>query len=212
MRTVLGHTEAPLARYAVAETTLDGVLADGLREAAGTELALSNGFRFSPPIAAGPIREADLWNAHPLVGRLKAGRVTGRQLREFWERELEHVFSTVPARRFGGWLPRPAGMTVRFEAGAPRGERLRDLRIDGAPVANERLYTIVSCDREGDPPDTLCRIPRARDVRRLEVDAHEAVRRFLARHPNLAAPAGGRVVGVDLPPVLRAQLWPPART
>ena len=50
---IIGETKATLMRYNVVETSLDDVLSDALREAAGTEIALSNGFRFSPPTPAG---------------------------------------------------------------------------------------------------------------------------------------------------------------
>lgn len=202
----IGRTAAPLERYSVLETTLDDVLADAVREAAGTEVALSNGFRFSPPIAAGPITEADLWNAYAVVARLRVGRVTGRALRAFWERELENVFARDPTKRFGGWLPRPSGMTVRFAAAAEPGRRVLDLRVGGVPVEDDRTYTLAACEREGDPPDVLCRIPGVTDARTLEVDAHEAVRRYLAARPTVRAAIEGRVVGVDLPPVLRTQM------
>ena len=203
---VIGRTEAPLMRYNVVETSLDDVLADALREAAGTEIALSNGFRFSPPIVAGPIREADLWNWYPITTRLKVGKVTGRQLRAFWERETEHVFATDPEKLFGGWLPRPSGMTLRFVAHAAEGRRIREIRIGGSPLEDDRVYTLVACEREGDAPDKLCRIPHVRDAQVLALDAHEAVRRYLAKHSPLEAPRDKRVIAEDLPPVVRSQV------
>lgn len=130
------------------------------------------------------------------------------QLRAFWEQELENVFAADPARRFGGWLPRPSGLTLRFRAHAPRGQRLTALEVGGRPVEDDRLYTVAACEREGDTPDMLCRIPGARDTRTLELDAHEAVRRHLARHPRLSAALQGRAVGEDLPAVLRTQQLP----
>ncbi|WP_395823543.1 hypothetical protein [Archangium minus] len=39
----------------------------------------------------------------------------------------------------------------------------------------------------------------------LDVDAHEAVRRFLASKPRLHNSLEGRAVGEDLPSVLRTQ-------
>src|SRR5690606_648312 len=104
---VVGSTAGTLARYDVVETTVDNLLSDALREATGTEIALSNGFRFASPIVPGPIRERDLWNLFPIVTNLKTGQVTGKQLRDFWEQEIENVFATDATRRFGGWLPRP---------------------------------------------------------------------------------------------------------
>lgn len=205
---VIGHTQAPLMRYNVVETSLDDVLSDALREAAGAEIGLSNGFRFSPPTPAGPIREADLWDWYPISTRLKVGKVKGRQLRAFWERELEHVFASDPEKLFGGWVPRPSGMTVRFAAHAPEGCRVREIRVGGEPLEEEREYTLVACEREGDEPDKLCRIPHVKDARVLGLDAHEAVRQYLSRHSPLAAPEGKRVVAVDLPSVVRSQVFP----
>lgn len=203
---VIGHTEVPLARYAVVETPMDAWLSDVLRDATGTDIALSNGFRFGTPLTPGPIRESDLWNLFPIVTPLKTGKVTGEQLRAFWERELENVFAADPSKRFGGWVPRPSGMELVFDARAPKGERVREIRIGGEPLEDERVYTLTACEREGDLPDTLCRIPGVAEPRVLDFDAHDAVRRWLDEHgPIRALPESGRVRATDLPPVLRTQ-------
>ncbi|QQR41786.1 5'-nucleotidase C-terminal domain-containing protein [Myxococcus xanthus] len=201
----VGHTDVTLARYAVVENPLDNVLADAIRAVGGTEIGLSNGFRFGTPLLPGPVREADLWNFFPITNKLKTGKVSGRQLRAFWEQELENVFAKDPEKRFGGWLPRPSGMTVRFRSDAPKGQRLLALEVAGEPVVDERLYTVTACEREGDSPDMLCRIPDVQDPQVLDVDAHEAVRRFLAGKPRLRESLEGRAVGEDLPAVLRTQ-------
>ncbi len=206
----IGRTEVALMRYNVVETNLDDKLSDALREAAGTEIGLSNGFRFAAPTLPGPIRESDLWNWYPITTRLKVGKVTGKQLREFWEREAEHVFSDDPEKLFGGWLPRPSGMTVKLVAQAPAGHRVREIRVGGEPIEEDRFYTLVACEREGDDPDKLCRIPHVKEPRVLEIEAHEAVRRYLGRHSPLKASAGGRVVVEDLPAVVRSQVLAPA--
>jgi 2',3'-cyclic-nucleotide 2'-phosphodiesterase (5'-nucleotidase family) len=195
----------------VVETSLDDVLSDALREAAGTEIALSNGFRFSPPLPAGPVRESDLWDWYPITTKLKVGKVSGGQLRAFWERELEHVFASDPAKLFGGWVPRPSGMTLRFVAHAPEGHRVQEIQVGGEPLEDDRLYTLVACEREGDDEDKLCRIPHVKEPRVLGLDAHEAVRRYLAKHSPLPTPAGKRVVADDLPPVVRSQVISPDR-
>ncbi len=204
---VIGRTDVPLMRYEVAETSLDAVLAEALREAGGTQIGLSNGFRFSSPIPAGPIRVSDLWNAYPIVGKVKTGKVTGKQLRAFWEREFEHVYATEPEQLFGGWLPRPAGMTVRFNARASFGHRVIEIRVGGAPITDDAVYTVTSCEREGDPPDMICRIPHAADLHVLDFDEHEAVRRFLAHHGPITAAdvRPDRVVAEDLPSGIRSQ-------
>jgi sulfur-oxidizing protein SoxB len=201
----VGHLDVTLARYAVVENPLDNLLSNAIREAGGTEIALSNGFRFGTPLLPGPIREADLWNMFPVNNRLKTGKVTGRQLRAFWEQELENVFARDPAARFGGWLPRPAGMKLRFRANAPKGQRLLSLEVNGAPVEDDRVYSVTACEREGDADGMVCRIPDVQDPQVLEIDAHEAVRRYLARNPNIDEGLEGRAVAEDLPRILRTQ-------
>jgi len=202
----IGRTEVALARYSVLETNLDNFLADALREATGSDIALSNGFRFGTPVLPGTIREEDLWSFYPISTPLLVGEVTGAQLWAFWEQEIENALSPDHRKRFGGWLPRPSGMTVRFEAKAPFGKRVREILVGSEPVRLDRTYTLTACLREGDAPDTLCRIRGAKNVRMLDFDAHEAVRRYLARRDSVSAELEGRVVADDLPKILRTQM------
>lgn len=204
-RTV-GSTASNLSRYSVVESNLDNLLADALREATGTEIALSNGFRFGTPVPPGPIRERQLWDFYPISTPLMIGEVSGAQLRAFWEQELENVFSPELGRRFGGWLPKPSGMSLRFDPKAPKGSRVREILVGGEPLADERFYTVTACQREGDLPDTLCRIPKVRNSKVLDFDAHEAVRRYLATHPEVNPAIEGRAIGEGLPSILRTQI------
>ena len=66
---------------------------------------------------------------------------------------------------------------------------------------------MAACEREGDHEDTLCRIPHVSEPKVLDLDAHQAVRRYLARHSPLAEPTMGRVVAVDLPANMHSQFF-----
>ena len=207
----LGRTETELIRYNVIETSLDNMLADALRDATGTDIALSNGFRFGYPVLPGPITQDDLWRFYPIVTKLKTAEVTGEQLREFWESELNNVFADDPEDRFGGWVPRPSGMSVTFEAKAPKGERVKSIRVHGEPIEPDETYTITACEREGEPMSTICRIPNAENAKFHELNAHEAVRQYLQERDSVSSKLEGRVDATDLPPVLRTQMqsmWP----
>jgi len=202
---VIGQTDTPLFRYAPVETTADAVLADALLAAGATEIALSNGFRFAYPIPKGDIIENDLWNYYPINSRLKTGKVTGTQLHQFFERELENVFSKNTKRLFGGWVPRPAGLTFHFNAHKPEGQRITEMQVNGHPVEASRAYTITSCEREGDAMTTLCRMRDVADVRLLEVDAHAAVRSYLKAHSPISMGQPRRVIPLDISPTVRSQ-------
>jgi S-sulfosulfanyl-L-cysteine sulfohydrolase len=88
---VIGATRATLMRYDVLETTMDNLVDDAVREATHTDIAFTNRFRFSPPLAPGPITEADLWNILSFDAKLKSGRVSGKQLHAYLENEMELV-------------------------------------------------------------------------------------------------------------------------
>lgn len=204
---VIGHTSVPLERYGVLETSADDVLTEAIRRETGADIALSNGFRFAHPIQAGPVTEADLWQLYPVASRIKVGTVTGRQLRAFWESEIEHVFAEDAARLFGGWLPRVSGMQVEFDVGATAGHRVRRLMVGGRDVLDGREYRVAACEREGDAADTLCRIPHAQDVRILDRDIHEVVRSFLAKVPDAGVLPGRSIHAAGLPEHVFSQYY-----
>lgn len=203
----IGETTIPLVRYNVLETTMDAVLADALRDATGTEIALSNGFRFAYPIVPGPIKESDLWSVYPINTQIKTGKITGQQIKDFFEREIENVFSNNPDKLFGGWLPRPSGISMEFDLSKPLQNRITGMHVNGQPLEEDRSYTVTTCVREGDPETTLCRIPNGTNIRILDFDAHEAVRRYLKKHAPLVAPEMNRIKIRGLTGDMRSQFF-----
>lgn len=203
----IGETKTNLARYNVIETPLDSILADALREATGTEIALTNGFRFAYPIVSGPIVEGDLWSIFPINTQIKTGKLSGKQLKDFFEREIENVFSEDPEKLFGGWLPRTSGLNIKFKVSEPPFKRIKEMSVHGAPLDEKKYYTVTTCVREGDPDSTLCRIPNGKDIEIKDFDAHEAVRMYLKKHWPVLAPDMGRIQPLDLPETVRSQYY-----
>lgn len=203
---VIGRTDIPLLRYNVIETTLDAVLADALKKATGTEIAFSNGFRFAYPIVPGPIKEKDLWSIYPINTQIKTGLLTGQQIKDFFEREIENVFSQDAEKLFGGWLPRTAGLQVKFYSSKSFNERVEEILVNGEKIDLRRNYSVTTCVREGDPETTLCRIPNGKNIVVKDFDAHEAVRRYLQNN-TVKNPVMNRVRATDLPEIVRSQYF-----
>jgi 2',3'-cyclic-nucleotide 2'-phosphodiesterase (5'-nucleotidase family) len=207
MDRVIGHTDDWLARYEVLNTSLDAVIADAIREASGAEVALSNGYRFAPPTAPGPVTEADLWDWLPIPLELKRGEASGAQLRRYWERELQNVLADDPAQLFGGWLPRVSGMTVDFERYAPAGDRLRGASLSGRPLEDDRRYSIVAGHRRGAPAESVHRVHGCQSVGLLGLTTHDAVEQYLRRHSPIRSDGERRIRCVDQPGLLmRSQI------
>jgi S-sulfosulfanyl-L-cysteine sulfohydrolase len=201
----LGRTETLLMRYDVLETTADDLITDAIRKAAKADIGFSNGFRFGPPVPPNELTEADLWNFLPMNARMKTGWITGKELRNYLENELEQVFSKDPWKLSGGWGPRASGMAFVFNALAERGRRVVSVKVDGREIEDERRYTIAGCVRGGEPVDVICRHSGTHDARELPLTVHEAIKDYLKAKPVIALQRSGREKALDLPPTVFSQ-------
>ena len=196
LQRVVGKTDAPLYRKGILESGVDNLLADAAREASGADIAFSNGFRFSYPVMKGPVTVEDLYNVFPMDAQIKVGVLTGKQLREFWERSLDEVFGNDPYGQRGGWGPRVSGMEVRLRLGAASGKRVVWMKVNGNDVRDEDRFTVASCDRPGDTADMLCRFPGATETRILDVSIQQAMLAYFKKH-RIVSPGEGRVTAED---------------
>lgn len=196
---VIGYTKTSLLRYDVLESNMDNMVADAAREMTKADMAFTNGFRFSPPIAPGPITEAELWNVLPLDAKMKVGTITGKQLWDYLETEMELVFSKHPHKLSGGWGPRPSGVKVVFEAGANPGSRIKEVLVSGKPIDLDKKYIIGGCDREGEPLETICRVKDVENTKYIKGTAHTALKAYIRKHSPLNLQREGRVRAIDLP-------------
>ena len=208
---VVGRTTTPLLRYYVLETPLDNLITDALLWRFQTDLVVSNGFRFCPPLVPGPDGSAEitmeyLWSALPVDSAVKTAEVTGAQIHDWLERELENVFAEAAAERFGGWFVRFKGMTITFRIKAPMGTRVQEVVIGGRPLESERVYSMLACEREGDPDNVLCRMQGVARPRTLDVRLHDVLVEYLARFSPVSPDIEGRAVALDAPARLLSQV------
>lgn len=197
LRRVVGHTETVLFRKGVLESSMDSFIADALRETTGADIGITNGFRFSYPVPPGPITEEDLFNIFPMDAGIKVGTLTGRQLKALWEEGLEQVFAADAYGQRGGWGPRASGMTVKVRLGAPTGQRVIEMKVNGRLVTDDQRFTVASCDRPGDAHDVLCRFSGASDVRDTGSTIQQAMRDYLRAHRVVRPSVEGRIIAED---------------
>jgi 2',3'-cyclic-nucleotide 2'-phosphodiesterase (5'-nucleotidase family) len=208
---VIGRTRTPLMRYYVIETPMDNLITDALMWKYDTDFVVSNGFRFCPPLVPPDGGEADitaeyLWSMLPVESVLKTGVVTGKQIRDWLESELENAFAKDATRRFGGWFVRYKGLVVRFTIGNPMGRRVKHIAVRGVPVVDSRRYTVLGCEREGDPDNTVCRIVSVGDPRRQDINVHQVVTEYLEQHSPVSPRVEGRAIATDAPSDLLSQV------
>ncbi len=209
---VIGTTTTPLVRYFVIETPMDNLITDAIHWKFKPDIALSNGFRFCQPLAVDPAKEKTnitkgfLWNMLPVNSEAKSGIITGKQLWDWQEKELQNAFAKDPSKRFGGWFVRFAGMEVNFTIGNELGKRVNWIKVKGEPVDMNKEYSIVACEREGDPDDTICRIEKVKQPKKTGVFMHQVVEEYLAANSPVSPKLERRATATDQPQTLLTQL------
>ena len=208
---VLGYTKTPLYRYFVVENPMDNFITDASMWKNDVDIALSNGFRFSPPIVpnetgVAPITRGDLWKMLPVNEKVKIGKASGQQIKDWLEKELHNVFAENPQERFGGWVVRFSGMQLTFNALADKGERVKDIIIQGEPIDLSKLYTMSACRREGEPLSTLCRMKGTVETVVMDYTIHDLIEEYLAVHDTIMPVRDGRAVALDLGDNVLSQL------
>ncbi len=212
MQTVIGTSTTPLVRYFVMETPMDNLITDAIKWKFKPDIALSNGFRFCQPLAVdsktgvATITKEFLWNMLPVNSEAKTGVVTGKQVWDWLEKELQNAFAKDPSKRFGGWFVRYNGMEVNFTIGNEFGKRVNSVKVAGQPIDLTKEYSIVACEREGDPDDTLCRIEHVKNPQKSVLLMHDVIIEYLKQHSPVAPKIEGRATATDEPQTLLTQL------
>jgi sulfur-oxidizing protein SoxB len=209
---VIGQTKVPLVRYYVLENPMDNMIADAIMWKYKPDIALSNGFRFCPPLV--PDKESGmanitndfLWSMLPVDSDAKRGEVTGQQLLDWLEKEMNNVFAKDPAQRFGGWVIRFSGMEINITTNNDMGKRVNSVKIKGEPLDKTKTYSIIACEREGDPDTTLCRVEKVGKPLKTGDTLHQIIREYLSAHSPIAPVVENRVTATDAPKDLLSQM------
>ncbi|MCG9910909.1 MAG: 5'-nucleotidase C-terminal domain-containing protein [Flavobacteriales bacterium] len=211
---VIGYSSVPLYRYFVIENTIDTMILDALKwQVPGVDIVLSNGFRFCPPRVTKdetgniPITNGYLFDMLPVNSTVRTGKVTGKQIQEWLEKELNNVFAKNASERFGGWVIKFNGMKVTFNAFAEKGKRVQTVTVGDAPLDLNKTYSICACEREGDPEDMLCRFKNVKETKNTEFTLHSTLKAYLKANSPVAPNPHKNAVALDAPETLLTQVW-----
>ncbi|WP_139224831.1 bifunctional metallophosphatase/5'-nucleotidase [Dokdonella immobilis] len=129
MAEAIGRTDVPLHRYAMSHAPMDDLLVAAIAEAAVTKVAFSNDWRYGAPIPVGSIMLGDLWNIVPMNPPISTTELTGAEIRQMIEANLERTFAADPYQQMGGYVERMAGVQVYLGAENPQDHRIDRLFV-----------------------------------------------------------------------------------
>lgn len=210
---IAGYSTIPLYRYFVVENPIDTMILDALKwRVPEVDIVLSNGFRFCPPRTTPdhtgniPITDGFIFDMLPVDSTVRTGTVTGKQIQEWLEKELNNVFAKNASERFGGWVIKFKGMHVSFNAFGEKGNRVQQVMVGNAALDLNKNYNICACERDGDPTDMLCRMKGVANARNTQHTLHSVLKAYLAANSPVTPTPPMNAKILDAPQTLLTQV------
>jgi 5'-nucleotidase len=147
--TVLGGTDKILHRYSTINSSLDELLLSAIAHSTKTEIAFSNGWRFGAPIPKGNITENDLYNIAPMNPPVSTVDLTGTEIKEMLEENLERTFCCNPFGQMGGYVKRCIGLQVNLRIENPKGHRIQEIYLKGLHIDLKKTYKVGFVTTQG---------------------------------------------------------------
>ena len=182
----VGHTPIALHRNTCLDAPMDDVLLAAVARAADAEIAFSNGWRYGAPVPPGPVTVEDLWNIVPVDPPVSRVEMTGAEILEMMEENLERTFACDPFAQMGGYVKRFRGLTLCVKLENPKGLRIDQAFCGDQPLERKRTYPVGFITEQGVPK----RLGRNRGD--LASSAVSALEQWLAKP---AWGSDGRVAG-----------------
>jgi 5'-nucleotidase len=167
-----------------------------MREATGADVAITHGggIRADRTYPAGTkLTRADVLSELPFGNKTVLIEVIGADI----VAALEHGVGAIETG--AGRYPHVSGMSFRFDASKPAGERVSDVMVDGAPITLDRTYRLATNDfmgRGGDGYAMFEGRPEVIDANAGELMASQVIRHIEAA-ATIAPAAEGRVTRLD---------------
>ena len=146
LNVVIGKTTVPLDAREITvrqkESALGDYIADAMRAAAGTDIAITNGggIRTDAVTPAGPITRRTILSFLPFGNLLVTEKVTGAQVWAALDNGVSQV--TDGAGRF----PQVSGLTFTWKLSRTAAHRVTSVTIGGQPIALTQTYTLATND------------------------------------------------------------------
>ena len=170
---------------------LGNLVADAMREAGRSDIAVMNNGGIRANLLAGDATFGSLYEVQPFGNTLYTLRVRGKDLRPYLSRLV------------AGASPRAhvSGLTLRYDPARPADDRLVDVRVNGAAIDPSRIYTITLNDFMVTGGDGLDLAGVAIETRATEiVDLDALIAYIRARPAGIAPTAVDRLVNVTAAP------------
>ena len=177
------------------ESVLGNLIADAQLAAtrsSGAEIAFMNpgGLRADlVPAADGSVSFGAIYAVQPFGNTMIVKSFTGRQVKAILEQQWASGSNTAERPNI---LLTSAGFTYAYDLSRPPGQRLLEVRLDGGPLADDRVYRVAMSNFLASGGDNFTMFQEGADQvgGPQDIDVLEA---YLAANPRLAPPPTNRI-------------------
>ena len=170
------------------ETNLGNLVADVIRDAVDSDIAVTNGGGIRASIHAGDIRVADVYNTLPFDNTLVVVEMMGMDILE----ALEHSVRLLPEQN-GAFL-QVSGITFEVDPGALPAGRVIIVKVGENRLATGGYYTVATNDFIAAGGDGYDMFMNATLVAETGIMLRDVMVDYIAQQGNAEAPEGGRIV------------------
>ncbi len=147
----VGKTDVVLHRGTSLECPMDNLLLSALLHESGAQIAFSNGWRYGVPIDSGPVTMRDLHQIIPVNPPVSVVDLTGKELVEMLEANLEHTYSRDPFNQMGGYVKRALGLKVYLKVENGEGQRIQKIYVGDEELDPKKTYRACYVTNQGVP-------------------------------------------------------------
>ncbi|MBF9144426.1 bifunctional metallophosphatase/5'-nucleotidase [Hymenobacter properus] len=158
-----------------------------LREATGAEVAFLPGVGYGVSLEAGPITREALYTLLPHPSKLVTLTLTGRQLTALLEQSATNLNPGDDLKRVGG-LIQSSGLAWTADLNRPVGQRVRDVRVNGQPLAADRSYRVVTHNGMLSGIHRYTTFAEGDNIKKLDQKVTDVVETGLRRRGTVAPP------------------------
>jgi len=170
------------------ETNLGNLVADVIRAAVGSDIAVTNGGGIRASIHPGEIKVADIYNVLPFDNTLVVVEMMGMDIIE----ALEFSVRLLPEQN-GGFL-QVSGLTFEVDPKAQPGGRVINVKVNGERIAPSKYYTVATNDflaAGGDGYDVFL---NAKLVAETGIMLRDVMVDYISAQQVVEEPEGGRII------------------
>lgn len=138
MGKTLGRSDVDLThdRKKVFETVLGNVITDGMREAAGSDIAMTNSGAIRDQLMKGDLDFGDLYRVLPFDKNIVTIGLTGTEIKEILENSADRKKGNLQV----------SGLTMDIEPRNSKGSKVSDVMVQGEPLEEKKLYRVTIDD------------------------------------------------------------------